>query len=241
VNSFRILAGLAGVIILLIVWLIGMSFEKKRHAGIMQSQLQAKAEELDRQLSQFAVAPRLLSRNPIIADALQSPDTPALHTANLTLQQVQLDSKAAFAFLMNVEGTTVASSNFSDEVSFVGVNYGFRPYFLRAMQQMEATFFAVGATTGVPGYFVSSPVVEDNKVIGVVVVKFDLDHLLKSWALHPYHLLAADEFGVVILSTDDDFLYAGTRDLSRVEVLQVDSDRRYTLVDRIAHILLPEC
>ena len=205
----------------------GISFEKERHAGIMQSQLQGKAEELDRQLSQYAVVPRLLSRNPIVRAALLTPEVTNINAANLTFQRAQLDSKAAFAFLMDTDGTTLASSNFAAEVSFVGVNYGFRPYFRRAMQATEATFFAVGATTGVPGYFVANPVIEDDVVIGVVVVKFDLDHLLNSWVLHPYHWLAVDEFGVVILSTNDNYLYTRTRNLDEAETLQIKSDRRY--------------
>ena len=214
---------------LIVVWFAGMSLERKRHAGVMQTQLRGKVEELDRQLSQFAVVPRLLSRNPVIVEGLKAPDTFTLSAANQTLHRAQLDSNAAFAFLMNIEGTTLASSNFSEEVSFVGINYGFRPYFLRAMEKAEATFFAVGATTGVPGYFVASPVLEGDSVIGVVVVKFDLDHLLRSWALPPYHWLAVDEYGVVILSTIDNYLYVRTRELAADAVSQITDDRRYTL------------
>lgn len=214
---------------LIVVWFAGMSIEKKRHSGVMQTQLRGKVDELDRQLSQFAVVPRLLSRNPVIIQGLKTPDAFAISSANQTLHRAQLDSNAAFAFLMNVEGTTLASSNFSEEVSFVGINYGFRPYFLQAMEKAEATFFAVGATTGVPGYFVASPVLEGDSVIGVVVVKFDLDHLLRSWDLHPYHWLAVDEFGVVILSTNDNYLYVRTRELAANEVSQITDDRRYEL------------
>lgn len=228
-NRFNNSVVLAGVLVLVLVCVFGLSFEKRRHTGIMQSQLQGKAEELDRQLSQFAVVPRLLSRNPIIVNALRSPGSTTLQAANESLLRARLDSNAAFAFLMDIDGSTIASSNYADEVSFVGVNYGFRPYFLQALDQNEATFFAIGATTGVPGYFVANPIVDADAVIGVVVVKFDLDRLLTSWNLPPYHWLAVDEFGVVILSTNHDFLYAKTREIESGDLEKISSDRRYLL------------
>lgn len=230
-SKLNAIAIIALIVFLLLAGFIGYSLEQRRHAGIMQTQLQGKAAELDRQLAQLAVVPRLLSRNPIITRALKSPVSHSLHAANEALLAAQQDSNAAFAFLMDLQGETLASSNFRDEVSFVGRNYGFRPYFRKALAPSEATFFAVGATTGVPGYFVANPVFSDRTVAGVVVVKFNLDHLAGAWKLQPYQWVVVDEYGVVILSTNADYLYAQTRDLSLVDKDRITSDRKYKLSD----------
>ena len=225
------IAVVAGALLFLFAALTGYSLEKNRLAGVMQSQLRGKAAELDRQLTQFAVVPRLLSRNPVIVNALQSPDQSSIQTANQALADARKDSNAAFAFVMDLQGQTLASSNYRDEVSFVGRNYGFRPYFKQALGASQATFFAVGATTGVPGYFIASPVLEQQNVVGVVVVKFDLDHLTAAWNVRPYQWVVVDEYGVVILSTDSQYLYAQTRELTTNDTSRINSDRKYQLAD----------
>jgi len=228
---------LAAVIIgsLLLFW-IARSVEERRLARVMNSQLQGKAAELDTQLTRFAVVPRLLAKNPNVIEALRINEPGKVNesrvlAANVTLSHAQLDSGAAFTFVLDLEGTTVAASNYAAEVSFVGVNYGFRPYFKHAIEGQESTFFAVGATTGVPGYFVANPVLANNTIVGVVVVKFELAGLFDSWKLAPYEWLAVDEFGVVILSTNPEYLYLPTRNLESPALEKIVSDRRYRLAE----------
>jgi len=222
----------------LVLFWLALLVEERRLARVMNSQLQGKAAELDTQLTRFAVVPRLLAKNPNVIDALKivasgEADELQVQTANVTLNHAQLDSGAAFTFVLDLEGTTVAASNYAAEVSFVGVNYGFRPYFKQALQRQESTFFAVGATTGVPGYFVANPVLDNNRIVGVVVVKFELAGLFDSWKLAPYEWLAVDEFGVVILSTELDYLYLPTKDLDPPALEKIASDRRYRLTDDV--------
>jgi two-component system C4-dicarboxylate transport sensor histidine kinase DctB len=59
----------------------------------------------------------------------------------------------------------------------MGKNYGFRPYFKKAMQGQRAGLFAIGITTLRPGYFLSAPIFDMGKPIGVAVVKLDLTSL----------------------------------------------------------------
>ena len=159
-------------------------FEETRLSRIMRSQLQGKGAELDRELTQFAVVPRLLARDTTIVNALVEGSGANIEAANLVLLRAQQDSNASFAFVMNRQGNTIAASNYLDDVSFIGVNYGFRPYFKGALDRKEATFFAVGATTGIPGYFVANPILDGGEIVGVVTVKFDLAGLLDSCLLY---------------------------------------------------------
>jgi two-component system C4-dicarboxylate transport sensor histidine kinase DctB len=124
---------------------------------------------------------------------------------------------------------TIASSNYADAVSFVGLNYSFRPYFKAAVAGRSATFFAVGATTGIPGYFIAEPVWRSQQVLGVVVAKVDLEVLVSSWSELAYDSIVTDEHGVVILSTRPDLLYTPTRELTQIQQRQLLRERRYEL------------
>ena len=178
----------------------------------------AQAAELDRQLAQLALLPRLLADDPRIAAAL-APDAAARDAANRTLERARHRGGADFVFLMDASGETVAASNWRDPLSFVGANYGYRPYFRGALAGAETTFFAVGATTGEPGYFVARPVrartprrePSAGTAPGVLVAKFSLDALVDAWRAQSHGSLVTDELGVVILATDADLLYAPER------------------------------
>ena len=54
---------------------------------------------------------------------------------------------------MDVSGLTIAASNARSASSFVGQNYGYRPYFQAAQRGELGEFYGIGATTGIPGYF----------------------------------------------------------------------------------------
>ncbi len=220
----------------LLLW-FAYVFEELRLTRSMQTQLSGKAEELDRQLNQLSVLPRILAKHPAIQNAFVEPGEKSFSNANIALHAAQIDSDSSFAFIMDMKGTTVAASNYQNAVSFVGNNYGFRPYFKVAVSNKEATFFAVGATTGEPGYFIANPITHDGQVLGVVVVKSELAGLLDSWQQPPYHWLAVDELGVVILSTSNDYLYSPTEELSAQASNLIASDRRYVPTEKERFVL----
>ncbi|MBW1792478.1 MAG: transcriptional regulator, partial [Deltaproteobacteria bacterium] len=51
-------------------------------------------------------------------------------------------------YLMNSKGITVATSNRETEDSFMDKYFGFRPYFLEAINGSLATYMALGVTSG---------------------------------------------------------------------------------------------
>lgn len=218
------------VVTLLVVCLfagLAWQFEYWRVSRLQHSRLALQADDLDRRLPQLAVLPRLLSADPRLHAALAANDDETVALANRTLARAQRESAVDFAFLMDTTGVTVAASNWRDEVSFVGRNYQFRPYFSGALAGRRSTFFAVGATTGVPGYFIADSVRNGDEVIGVVVVKLELDQLLNSWQADQYTSLLHDELGVVILATDPELLYTPARELTASELSAIADDRRY--------------
>lgn len=214
---------------ILVLWKLCFAYTVNEAWETQQRLQRIQLTELDRQLVQFSFIPRILAGDSEIKSALRSSEPANIAAANKRLQATQKDSGLDFAFLLDAHGMTVASSNWADPISFVGVNYAFRPYFKSAIGGNSATFFAVGATTGLPGYFIAEPVVFGTRVEGVVVAKIALDVLVDSWSELPYDSVVGDDFGVVILSTREDLLYTPTSSLSERERSQLASERRYAL------------
>lgn len=214
---------------LTVLWQLCLWYTISDVQASQQRQQRAQLTDLDRQLNQYSFVPKLLSEDVEIRKALSSPTSSAVLAANERLAHTQQNSGLDVAYLLDKSGLTVASSNWSDAVSFVGVSYSFRPYFKTAIKGRGATFFAVGVTSGIPGYFIAQPVVVNAEVLGVVVAKVELEVLVDSWSQLPYESVVTDEFGVIILSTREELLYTPTFSLRPEQVDQLNEERRYQL------------
>ena len=130
---------------------------------------------------------------------------------------------------MDAHGTTVAASNWQDELTFVGQNFAFRPYFVDAMNGRAGRYFALGTTSGRRGYYFSYPVGDLDEPAGVVVVKIDIDTLENSWRNEDTELIVTDPDGVVFVSTRPEWRYRTTKPLSAQATERIRASRRYPL------------
>ncbi|MGA8141535.1 MAG: cache domain-containing protein, partial [Desulfobaccales bacterium] len=84
----------------------------------------------------------------------------------------QTEEGFGVCYILNPAGLTIASSNRSQPDSFVGKNYGFRPYFKQAALGLQGRYFALGGTSKELGYYASAPVRNgQGEIIGVAVIK----------------------------------------------------------------------
>ena len=72
---------------------------------------------------------------------------------------------------MDLEGLCIYSS----QVSFVGNNYGFRPYFRDALTHGSGLYAAMGITSKQAGLYYARPVLNGSQPLGVAVIKVKLD------------------------------------------------------------------
>ncbi len=163
-------------------------------------------------LNQYAYLPYILSRQADVRILLKSSFNAELVNRYLEALDRQAGSEALY--VMNAVGDTLAASNWRDTQSFVGRNYGFRPYFTDAKAGKKGQQFGVGATTGIPGYFMSHPVVENGKFLGATVVKVDLTPLQEGWREGGETVMVSDANGVLFLSSRDDWRYKTLAPLS---------------------------
>lgn len=173
----------------------------------------------------YRYLPYMIARDPRATSALATgrPD----ETANRFLQEMADNSGADLLYVMNRDGTTLAASNWRDELSLVGRNYAFRPYFKSAILGQEGQFFAIGATLGEPGLFLSRPTPVSGTPTGVAVVKVDMRPLEAAWAEGGETVFASDENGVIFLSSRAEWRYRTLAELPSEVRETIDTTRQY--------------
>ena len=223
---------IAVLTLMAVVFAMAYQFEKWRLSRVERSQLAVQVAAIDNLFQQYAVTPRLLATDPRLISLLSAAATgsdPDNDAVNLILKQAAAASNLAEVFLMDANGLTIAASNSETDVSFVGKNYSFRPYFRGAKTGVQTTFFGVGATTGIPGYFIANVLYFDHHVIGVVVAKVGPQQLPLLWREKPDVAVLTDELGVVLLASDPELLYTATTEITPAREAIVLDERRYVL------------
>ncbi|SEF86466.1 two-component system, NtrC family, C4-dicarboxylate transport sensor histidine kinase DctB [Thauera chlorobenzoica] len=186
------------------------------------------AASLDAELLRFESLPPVLAQHPSLQQLLQAPDDPArVAAANALLEQVNERTGAGMLYLIDPAGRTLAASNWRRADSFVGENYAFRPYFRDALAGGAGKFFAVGATTQVPGFFIAHPVRAAGRITGVLAVKVELTQLEATWAAGGESVLVVDRHGVVALSSNPAWKFGTLAPLSPESRAALAATRQY--------------
>jgi two-component system C4-dicarboxylate transport sensor histidine kinase DctB len=169
-------------------------------------------------LHRYETLPQILGDLPALRAALAAPqDKTTAENANRLLRDITRQTGADVMYLMDSNGLTLAASNSDQRDSFVGRNFSFRPYFFDALAGKLGRFFGLGTTSVKRGYFFAAPVRDGERVIGVLVVKVDLDHTETLWGKTPEQLLLTDQNGVVVLTSNPQWRFRATRELNEDE------------------------
>ncbi|WP_020591065.1 sensor histidine kinase [Kiloniella laminariae] len=185
-------------------------------------------------LEKHRYLPFVLSRDDDIQELLTAGDGRAglAVSVSRSLSATNQKAESDVLYVLNSQGTTLAASNWLEDRSFVGHNYAFRPYYKDAIEGRESGFFAVGATTGVPGFFMSHAVPDDDKgVRGVIVVKVDLRPLQQQWHDGGEHVIVTDQNGVIFLSSRDEWRYRSLSPIDHDAMQRIRSERQFAGAD----------
>ncbi|WP_158206783.1 sensor domain-containing diguanylate cyclase [Pseudoduganella flava] len=178
--------------------------------------------------ARYTYLPHLLANFRTLREALEQPSDPELvRKANVYLNRLQHSTGATALYLLDPQGTAIASSNWQSKGSFVGKNYAFRPYYTRALEEGGAHFYAMGVTSRTPGFFLSQlvKVAGTDEVLGVAVVKVDLT--MPSITDGSGEILVTDSGGVAFLSSRKDWQYRPLNELGAREGASVERTRQY--------------
>lgn len=178
-------------------------------------------------LDKYEHLPKLISTNHRLVGLLQQSGTHNFTDANRYLKAVAETSGASDVYLMRLDGTTLASSNWNLDHSFIGLNFAFRPYFQQALTGKTGRYFALGTTSQQRGYYFSYPVYQAQSITGVVVVKINLADIETAWANQGNHFVVTDDDGIVFLSTQPEWTYRSLQPIDATRMMQIQQSRRY--------------
>lgn len=176
-------------------------------------------------LERVSHLPKVVALHPNTREVLRQGKSVA--DFNQYLKTVNDRSGAAALYLLDAKGTTIAASNFDNDESFIGYNYQFRRYYTDALRDGEARFFAVGVTTGRPGYFLSEAIRFQDEVLGVAVVKVEFTELLQYWTDAREDVVITNADGVVVLASNPERLYKTTKPISQARRSEMIESRKF--------------
>lgn len=207
-------------LIFYVVLLLNSNAKNERASKIYEQSLIAS-------INQFEYLPALLSTESLFIEALLHPENDRFKVnrkLNFTAKRAGADA----IYIMDIEGTVIAASNYNWQGSFLNQNYSFRPYFEKAIsERVRQFYYAKGATTGIPGFFISDPIIFQGQPIGVAVVKLRVDYWEENWKNTANNVIAADENKVIILSSQEKWRYQSIGQLSNSTINTIKSRQQF--------------
>ncbi|WP_409318344.1 ATP-binding protein [Pseudomonas sp. KCJK9016] len=198
-------------------------------AARANQQLALYANSLHTLIDRYRALPAVLALDPQLRAALTGHvDAGQQAALNLKLEKINGAAQSSTLELLDHTGLAVAASNWRLPSSYVGHNYGFRPYFSQTRTQGTGRFYAVGVTSGIPGYFLSSAVLGDNgEFLGAMVVKLEFPELEREWSHGNDTLLVSDARGIIFIANQPDWRYRLLHPLTPADYREIKTTRQY--------------
>lgn len=222
------------VLAIVFVGAVGLIQDVTRRYGLRETAAQSQerlkliSATLSTRIERFRYLPDVVARSSEIEDLFRSGTAEGKRAEiNRFLSRLANASGVAALYVTDTNGMAIAASNYDTPDSFVGHDYSYRPYFRDAMANGNGSYYAIGTTTGQPGYFLSVPIRVDDRVVGVSVVKIDLLPVEKQWREAGEQVAMADSEGIIFLSSHPDWRYTATAPIAAAALAQLKQERRY--------------
>jgi two-component system C4-dicarboxylate transport sensor histidine kinase DctB len=221
----RFISVLAALVIAASVFQLSYRYFQSEELSKAEGRLSLYHSTVTAELARFSHLTYVLARDPFVIATAQSGDRNLLNDRLKDFaEQAGLDA----IYLMQPDGMTISASNALLESSFIGQNYAFRPYFQDALAGDQGQFYGIGATTGLPGYFIADPVRDGaDAIVGVIAIKIDLSQLAQSWRESGEQVLLANRDGVVLLASADAWQYKTLMVLSTNQRAEIEQTRQF--------------
>jgi two-component system C4-dicarboxylate transport sensor histidine kinase DctB len=219
------LAAVTALCVAIGVFWLSLSFFQSEEEAKARGRLSLYHSTVRSELERFSHLTYVLARDTHVIDTATGGATGRL---DRRLEAFAAQSGLDAIYLMRPDGTTIAASNAGRPGSFVGQDYSFRPYFQAARDGMQGRFYGIGATTGLPGYFIADAVRDaEGGLVGVIAIKLDLTDLEDAWRAAGEQVLLANRDGIVLLSSNPAWRYRSLRDLTPDQRARIARDRQF--------------
>ncbi len=197
-----------------------------------QHQLNLYISNLQGQLQKYEYLPELLATNTKLIQQLKRPaDGESAEALSRYLETINRIADASDTYLMDVDGLTIAASNWDSERPFVGRNFSYRPYFQEAMKGHLGRYFALGTTSNKRGYYFAYPVRSEGIILGAVVIKINMAPIEESWSQAGDEFIVTDPDGVIFVTTRKNWRFKTLLPLRDEVKRKIVDSRRYADAD----------
>lgn len=194
----------------------------------LDSELALVSEKLVYELERYKSLPAVIAKKPVLVNFLAN-QSPKNHRANKESAQSPLNTDSVSRllhsdalstesdaiYLLDADGLTVAASNWQDSDSFLGLDYKFRPYYIEAMKGRLVSYFALGTSSGKRGFYFSAPVKQQEKIVGVIVIKVTLSALEEHKPItNDVEFVVSNQDGVIFISSYEYWNYMSLVELT---------------------------
>lgn len=142
-------------------------------------------------------------------------------------QQAAISAESAALYVLSTDGICIAST----EPSFLNQNYSIRYYFREAMKgKAYKSDWTVGLTSNEPGIYLTSPISDNNTVVGVLVLKMRVDQIVRLasvWKDQERDTYIINESGIILFHTIAQFQYSPLDELSDSEKKHIQENRQF--------------
>jgi two-component system C4-dicarboxylate transport sensor histidine kinase DctB len=232
-----VLAGLLGVLLVASVSYGAATLQRQLRADVVEdgeAALTLYTEMTRGWLDRYMALAPIYARDPLVIAALLAPGSLQAEDAlNRKLERWNTASGTSDTYVMDLRGVTVGASNWAEDYSFVGRNFGYRPYFREAAEGRLGRFFGLGTTSGQRGYYFAAPVRGAGGVIGVVVVKASVDGLEQDLRLGAHPAFVTDEAGIILMAGNPVLRMTALEPVSETDRARIAATRQFDL-DTIA-------
>lgn len=168
--------------------------------------------------------PATLQLHPEVLALLRQPDDLARQqAAGDYLRRLNAHLGSASVHVLDAQGRVISAS----DPALLGEDLSLRPYFQEALAGRVGRHFAIGLRDATPGYYVSHPVHDGARVIGVAVLKIGLAPVDQAWAMLDAPALLADSNQVVVLSSQPQWRYTALTELPPERQADLRATRLY--------------
>jgi two-component system C4-dicarboxylate transport sensor histidine kinase DctB len=227
---------------------VAVSFELTERVAIRSlrevtaHRLDLYASNLKAEMDRFEYLPPVVSLNEHVVRLLAHPqDEAARDIVNRYLQTVAQRSGSSAIYVMDHNGLTLAASNWDEPVSFVNMNFAYRPYFKDAALRRPGRFYGIGTVSREAGYYFAHSIMDGNgRFIGATAVKVSLEQLDSNWGHVGEKIAVVDGNGVLFLSSESNWKYRTLKSLSIETMGLLAETRQYTEAGMLSPLGLRE-
>ncbi|MDT6940801.1 ATP-binding protein [Brucella pseudogrignonensis] len=211
------------------IWSENIALEKLNDDATLIARQQTRL--VDSELAKFRLLPTVLKEYSDLNEVLDGGQNTATQRLNKKLNFLAQEIGSPIIYVIKNDGTVVASSNANTPESFMGRNYGFRPYFKGSMSAGAAEYYAIGDLSGRFGLFIAKRIGDETTPKGVVVVKFEFNQLVSTWANDPGQTFVVDPRSIILACTHRDEGLRSFSPIPPVELKNISQSGQFKVAD----------